>query len=273
MTSLPTLVCVHAHPDDEAFFGAGASAHYAALGHRVVLVTCTTGQLGFDLDGRAGDEPGHDELETRSVRAGELQRAAALLGIARVVTLGFEDSGMQGWPQNANPRAFMNADVDATARTLAALLDEESAAVVVTYDESGFYGHPDHVMANVVTRRALDFAATVERLYYPVVPGGLLTRVVRDAQALGLTMPAWLLEADVLVDDAVVSTTLDVTGLASLKQRTMATHVSQIDNGDLVGMDERLFTLLFGTEYYQRAWSRHDVEDDAADLFGGLRWG
>ena len=73
MTSLPTLLCVHAHPDDEAFFGAGVSAHYAALGHRVVLITCTSGQLGFDGAGRSGDQLGHDALQTRVTRAGELR--------------------------------------------------------------------------------------------------------------------------------------------------------------------------------------------------------
>ena len=62
MTPRPTLVCVHAHPDDEAFFGGGASAHYARLGYGVVLITCTNGRLGFDGAGRAGNEPGHDGL-------------------------------------------------------------------------------------------------------------------------------------------------------------------------------------------------------------------
>ncbi len=267
---MATLVCVHAHPDDESFFGAGATAHYAGLGHRVVLVTCTAGQFGRDPDGRGGDEPGHDALATRSVRAGELQRAAALLGFSRVVTLGFDDSGMSGWPQNANPRAFMNADVEAVGRTLAAILDEERASVVVTYDENGFYGHPDHVMANVVTRRALDVAATVERLYYPVVPRGLLARFVEDAQALDLSLPSWVLEADGTVPDELVATTLDARPYAAVKQRAMATHGSQVDNDDVVAMDETLFTMLFGTEYFQRAWARRDVAGDATDLFGGL---
>src|SRR5665213_2556112 len=130
MSSLPTLVCVHAHPDDEAFFGAGASAHYATLGHRVVLITCTYGQLGIDLSGRPGNEAQHDSLATKIVRAGELQRAAALLGIARVVTLGFEDSGMKGWPENDHPNAFINVDVDAVAGTIATIFDQERAAVV-----------------------------------------------------------------------------------------------------------------------------------------------
>jgi len=270
MPSLATLVCVHAHPDDEAFFGAGAVARYAALGHRVVLVTCTNGQLGIDPAGLEGNSPLHDDLATKSVRAGELQRAATLLGYTRLASLGYDDSGMRGWPQNESPSAFVNVDVDAAAGTLAALLEEEKAKVVVTYDENGFYGHPDHVMANVLTRRAIELSTSVERLYYPVVPRGVITTFVEGAKQLGLSMPAWVLEAGTNVPDDDVASTLDVTAYALLKQQAMATHVSQVDNGDLVGMKQELFTLLFGTEYYQRAWSRHATTGDATDLFGGM---
>jgi len=328
MSFLPTLVCVHAHPDDEAFFAAGAVAHYADLGHRVVLITCTNGQLGIDQAGRPGSDPAHDSLTTRSVRAGELQRAAALLGFSRAVSLGYDDSGMAGWTQNERPSAFMNvdvdlvaetlasifdeeqavvvvtydengfyghpdhvmanvvtrraldfapsafmnADVDAVAETLASIFDEEQAVVVVTYDEKGFYGHPDHVMANVVTRRALDFAKGVERLYYPVVPRGVITTFVDGARDLGLSLPAWVLEAGTNVPDELVTTTLDARDYATQKQAAMAAHASQVDNDDVVRMNEDLFTLLFGTEYYQRAWSRYAANGDHADLFGGLSW-
>lgn len=270
MSSLRTLVCVHAHPDDEAFFGAGASAHYAALGHRVVLITCTSGQLGYDPSGRVGSDPLHDALATKITRAGELQRAAAILGFSRVVTLGYDDSGMQGWPENESPHAFMNADVDAVARTIASIIDEEHAAVVVTYDEKGFYGHPDHVQANVVARRAIELASSVERLYYSVVPEDVMTTLVEGATSLGLSMPAWVLDAGTHVPDALVATTLDASAYVRVKHDAMAAHASQIDNEDLVEMNDELFALLFSTEYYQRAWSRHEASGDVTDLFGGL---
>jgi LmbE family N-acetylglucosaminyl deacetylase len=270
MSSLPTLVFVHAHPDDEAFFGAGAVAHYAELGHRVVLITCTNGQLGLDQAGRAGDDPLHDAARTRSVRAGELQCAATLLGFSRVITLGYDDSGMKGWPENENPDAFINANVDAAARSIAAIFDEERAVVVVTYDENGFYGHPDHVMANVLTRRALDFSSSAQRLYYTVVPRGVITTFVEGAKDLGLSLPEWVLDAATNVPDDLVASTLNVQKYARVKQEAMATHASQVDNGDIVRMNEDLFTLLFGTEYYQRAWSRHETNGDLVDLFGGL---
>jgi len=274
VTSPPSLVFVHAHPDDEALFGAGSARHYADRGARVTLVTCTRGQLGLDPAAREGDDPRHDDLDTASTRAGELVRAAELLGFSRVVTLGYRDSGMAGWPQNAHPEAFVNADLEATARTLGALFDEVDARVVVTYDESGFYGHPDHVMANVVTRRAVELSNTVERLYYPVVPREVLSDFVDGARGLGVFLPAWVVEAGTHVDADSVATTMQVRPYAGVKQRAMATHASQVDNGDLVGMPEELFALLFGTEYFQRAWSRARVAPgaDAHDLLGGTQW-
>jgi LmbE family N-acetylglucosaminyl deacetylase len=270
MTILPTLVFVHAHPDDEAFFGAGAVAHYAERGHRIVLITCTYGQLGFDGDGRSGDDARHDALTTKSVRAAELQRAASLLGFSRVVMLGYGDSGMMGWPTNDSPDAFMNAGVESVARTIASILDEEQAAIVVTYDENGFYGHPDHIQANVVTRRAVELSSYAQRLYYPVVPRGVITQFVRDTSDRGLSMPAWVLDAGTNVSDELVATMMDVRAYAKRKQEAMATHASQVDNDDLVGMNEELFTMLFGTEYYQRAWSRREAHGDSSDFFGGM---
>jgi LmbE family N-acetylglucosaminyl deacetylase len=265
-----TLVCVHAHPDDEAIFTSGISAHYAALGYSVVLVTCTNGRLGFDEHNRPGNEAGHDGGATTATRAAELQRSASLVGFTRLVTLGFEDSGMVGWPQNEDPRAFMNIDVDAVARTLAALFDEVGATVVVTYDENGFYGHPDHIMANVVTRRALDVARSPQRLYYPVVPRGSIKNFVERAEAQGVVLPAFILEADFGIADELVASTMDVNQYVGLKQEALRTHASQTDNADLVTMEPDVFALMFGTEWFQRAWSRGESTGDATDLFGGL---
>jgi LmbE family N-acetylglucosaminyl deacetylase len=230
----------------------------------------TRGQLGFDGAGRSGDQLGHDALQTRVTRAGELQESAAILGISRVVNLGYDDSGMKGWPENEAPNAFANKDVDVVARTIAAIMDEEHAAVVITYDESGFYGHPDHVKANEVARAAVALSSSVERLYYSVVPEGIITSLVEGATQLGLSMPSWVTDAGTHVSDDVVSTTLDVSKYVRTKHDSMAAHGTQIDNEDLVEMNADLFSLLFSTEYYQRAWSRHQTRDDRTDLMGGL---
>ena len=270
MTFPPTLVCVHAHPDDEAIFTAGVTSHYADLGYRVVLITCTNGQLGLDEHARPGSDPLHDVEWTRATRAGELQRAAIVAGFSRVISLGFDDSGMVGWPQNARPSAFVNADLDAVGATLAAIFDEVQASVILTYDEHGFYGHPDHVMANVVTRRAIELATSPRRLYYPIVPTSVLEEFVQGAKAMGVFLPAWVLSARDNVPDELVASTMDVRAFAKRKQLAIATHASQVDNADLVTMSDELFTMLFGIEYYQRAWSRDLTTNDKTDLFGGL---
>ncbi len=264
-----TIVCVHAHPDDEALFTSGASSLYSERGHRLVLVTCTYGQLGIDGAGRAGNVAGHDDLDTRAHRAMELQRAGSLCGFDRQVSLGYLDSGMAGWSSHHHPDAFVNVDVERAARQVAAIIDAEDAAVVVTYDEDGFYGHPDHVSAHRITRRAVDISLSARRLFYPVIPRSVLSEFVSRATAAQLSMPAWVTDASLDTEDDQVAVRLDVRSRASLKQRAIALHETQIDNADLVSMSEELFELLFGIEYYRLGWSRDSVPP-LDDLLGGL---
>ncbi len=264
-----TIVCVHAHPDDEALFTAGASSYYASLGHRMVLVTCTYGQLGIDGAGRAGNVEGHDDLETRANRAAELQRAGDLCGYDRQVSLGYRDSGMAGWSSHSHPDAFVNVDVEAAARQVAALIDAEGAEVVITYDSRGFYGHPDHVSAHRVTRRAVELSTSARRLFYPVIPRSVLSDFIQRASEAGLSMPAWVTDASLDTEDDQVAVRLDVRDRAALKQRAIALHATQSDNADLVTMSPDLFELLFGTEYYELGWSR-ELENPLDDLLGGL---
>jgi LmbE family N-acetylglucosaminyl deacetylase len=270
MTS-PTLLCVHAHPDDESLFTAGITSHYAERGVRNVLITCTMGQLGIDDHGRAGADPDHDAAVTRATRAGELMRAGELVGYERQLTLGFKDSGMMGWLTNQDPDAFMNADVEATARIIADVIDQENSSVVVTYDDNGFYGHPDHVMAHIVTRRAVEMSTRAQRLFYPVVPRSVLGSFVAQARAQGVFLPAWVENAVADFPDDAVTSVMDVSRFSARKQQAIATHSSQTDNADLVTMDAELFALIFGTEYYQLGW-RRDKSSLACveDLFGGL---
>src|SRR4051794_30176191 len=115
----------------------GTMSAAADAGHRVVLVTATGGELGEVPDDLATGET----LAQR--RAVELAASAAVLGVARVVRLGYRDSGMEGWADNDHPDAFCRVPVDEPAERLAAVLREEAADVLVTYDERGNYGHPD----------------------------------------------------------------------------------------------------------------------------------
>jgi len=269
MTEQGSLVFVHAHPDDEALFTAAAIRRYVDQGRRVVLVTCTDGRLGLDDRIRAGNDPRHKASAVAVTRAGELAASVALLGVSRHVALGYRDSGLTGWSQASDPASFVNADVAAVARTLASIFDEERAEVVVTYDENGYYGHPDHIQAHVVTRLAIEASPSVARLYYPVTPRTLLEQFVPQAESMGVALPLWIIDAGVGVDASAVAVTIDAGDLADLKRASIAAHASQVDNADLVTMDDELFRLALGSEYYQLGWSRSGGAGAADDFFGG----
>src|SRR5689334_673117 len=139
-----TLVALHAHPDDESLTTGGTLARASAAGHRVVLVVATNGDHGEVPEDLA---PGETLVDRRRA---ETMRSAAALGIHRVEWLGYRDSGMTGWPQNDDPQAFMRAPVDEVAARVAAILREESADAMTTYDWHGNYGHPDHIKVHAV---------------------------------------------------------------------------------------------------------------------------
>ena len=265
-----SIVCIHAHPDDEALFTSGVSAHYAELGFDVTLITCTNGSLGRDDKGREGNDPEHNTEWTIATRAQELEKAAKLAGFSRVFNLGYDDSGLPEWEQFSNPKAFVNADFEEASQKMGAIINEVQGTVLITYDENGFYGHPDHIMANRVTGRAAYLALCPQRIYYPVMPQRIMQEFLPAAKAKGLELPECILRAVTDTPDDFVDTTMDVRKFAKVKQQAILTHASQIDNGDIATMDEELFMLLFGTEYYHRAWTRVPTVDDATDLFGGL---
>ncbi|MBI5090386.1 MAG: PIG-L family deacetylase, partial [Actinobacteria bacterium] len=150
-----TLVCFHAHPDDESITTGGSMARAAAEGHRVVLVVATNGDHGESPEDLA---TGEALVDRRRV---ETMRSAAALGVHRVAWLGYRDSGMTGWPQNAHPESFMRAPVDEAAEKLAAILRDEHADVLTVYDWHGNYGHPDHIQVHRVGHRAAELAGTL----------------------------------------------------------------------------------------------------------------
>src|SRR6478609_6880077 len=170
-----TVVFLHAHPDDEAIFTGATMRRLADAGHRVVLVTATDGCEGTPLH-PLGDQ------SVSGRRHAELEAAAAELGVARLVVLGYRDSGLLGDASNEHPDAFVNADVEREARALATLLHEEGSDTLVHYDSNGIYGHPDHVMVHRIGARAAELAgvtsyeATVDREHLHFVDGHLVTQ-------------------------------------------------------------------------------------------------
>ena len=149
-----TLMTVHAHPDDEVVFTGGLLARYAAEGIPTVLVMCTNGEEGEIHDPDLDPDEAKPRLGT--IRRGELRCATEHLNITHTEFLDYRDSGMAGTEPNANPACFHQADKDAAAARLVALVRRYRPQVLVTYDENGSYGHPDHIAANVITRLAFD---------------------------------------------------------------------------------------------------------------------
>ena len=262
---MATLVCFHAHPDDEALTTGGIMARAAAAGHRVVLVVATGGEHGEVPDDLA---PGELLVDRRRA---ETMQSAATLGVARVAWLGYEDSGMAGWDQNENPRAFVRADVDEAAGRLAAILDEEGARVLTVYDRHGNYGHPDHIQVHVVGHRAAEKAGTPD-VYEGTMNTDDFVRVMAAGRAAGLRVgptddddPAsWTDDGlPVGTPEAELTTAVDVTSFVAVKRAALACHQSQItDIGGLLSLPEDWFARMFGVEWFIHKGATPGIHED-----------
>ena len=303
MTTAPglTLMTVHAHPDDETFGTGGTMARAVAEGHRVVLVTCTRGELG---------EIVVPELDTPSnrrrlgeIRAGELEDALGELGVSEWDSLGYRDSGMMDTPGNRDPRSFWQADLDEAIGRLTFLIRRERPEVMTTYNEYGGYGHPDHIRTHLVAigawERAGDPASYPEQLggddgLEPWTPSKLYEQAipvsVRQAMAAALEEighRSWWAAPDdatpeeradwdervarMLVPDETITTWIDVSEHLEKKWRAICRHVTQI------GPDNP--ALAMGLDGWRRYWTREAFILRAAriatqlpetDLFAGL---
>lgn len=158
-----TLMTVHAHPDDEVIGTGGVMARAVAEGHRVVLVTCTRGEMGEIVVPELDTPENHRRLG--EIRAGELEAAMEALGVIEWENLGYRDSDMLGRPGNRDPRSFWQADIDEAIGRLTWLVRRYRPDVMTTYNDFGGYGHPDHVNAHKVAVGAFYRAGDPE--WYP----------------------------------------------------------------------------------------------------------
>lgn len=262
-----TVVAFHAHPDDETLLTGGTLARAAAEGHRVVLVVATLGQAGL------ADDPRGDGLAQR--RRNELMAAASALGCARVETLGYIDSGLAG--DFAADRRFADAPVEEAARSLAALLREEHADVLLSYDPHGGYGHPDHVQVHRVGARAAALTKT------PVVLEATIDRdtlqpVLRLLRLAGRLLPCLPLGniQNAFTARAEITHSVDVRGHLDRKRAALRAHTSQTEGGGLrtvgvlLGLPGPLFAFAAGREWFvERSRVRGCGLSD--DIFQSLR--
>ena len=275
-----TLMVVHAHPDDEAISTGGILARYGDEGIRTVLVTCTNGELGDGPGGVKPEDPVHDESQIVPLRRAELEESCRILGVSHLELLGYHDSGMMGWPQNEAPEAFWHTPVEEAAARLAALIDRYEPQVVVTYDEQGFYGHPDHIQANRITRAALEGRPSVAKLYYTAVPRSRILELGRIMREDGIAAPDQITRQgeelppdipDIGTPDEQVTTAVDCAGVVGRKRRSLSAHASQSENIFFLNMDDTLFAQVAGTEFFVRVSDRLGAPLPEDDLFAGLR--
>jgi LmbE family N-acetylglucosaminyl deacetylase len=252
---MSTIVFCHAHPDDEASQTSGSMARAAAEGHRVVVVFATGGEHGEAADDLAPGETVADR------RRAEAERSAAATGTARVAWLGYADSGMSGWEQNAHEASFAAADTDEAAARLAAVLDEEDADVLVGYDWHGGYGHPDHVKVHAVVHRAAELARRRPRVLEVTMNRDAMRRFFELGRAAGMVPEGeqedW--DPDAPADDgnpmgtpeAEITWQVDVSAQLPQRRAALEAHRSQTtDVGAMLGLPPEVFAMAFGTEHY-----------------------
>ena len=280
-----TLLCVHPHPDDEAIACGGVLARYGREGVTTHVVTCTGGEAGENL---AGIDLGDRDLVAHRRR--EMADAVRVLGLDGHTWLGFRDSGMVGTEDNEHPDAFAAVDLYLAAARLARLIRRLQPQVVVSDDEHGTYGHPDHVRAHRVTQRAVVMAADpwwdtgqdpwqVEKVYVHVLSRSRMWRMHEVLTEAGVASP-WGEEAlagpeDLpfgAADDAVTAR-IDVGDWLEVKREAMMQHRSQI------GMDSFFFNLpdehtraAFGVEEFSllTGTAAPGVDGVEDDLFAGI---
>src|SRR5262245_58830219 len=247
---LGTLVCFHAHPDDEVITTGGTIARAAAEGHRVVLVFATRGELGL-----VPEDLGDEALGERRTR--EADRAAELLGAQQVEYLAYQDAGRAGDATNDDPGTFWTADVEEAAGRLAAILEREHAEVMTIYDDHGGYHHPDHIQVHRVGVRAAELAGT-PRVYEATADADHFMEqitAIRDVipPEVAAEMPSPEEFEDNFSPAELITTRVDVRPYLETKRAALALHSSQVDETSFfLSMPEDIFGAAFGTEWFIR---------------------
>jgi mycothiol conjugate amidase Mca len=294
-----TLMTVHAHPDDETIGTGGTMAKTVRAGHRVVLVTCTRGELGEIVVPEMDTPDNHRRLG--EIRAAELESAMGVLGVEEWENLGYRDSGMMDDAGNRDPRCFWQADLDEAARRLTWIIREYRPDVVTTYNGFGGYGHPDHIRVHDVTVLAVPRAAdpgwypeqletglepwTVAKLYEQAIPASTRAAINRRLEELGVES-FWLPPKDadaetlaafeermakMMVPDEKITTRVEISAEIDQKWEAMRRHVTQISV-------ENPF-MKFGLDGWRESWNTEafilgestvETSLPETDLFAGL---
>ncbi|MBM3947542.1 MAG: GlcNAc-PI de-N-acetylase, partial [SAR202 cluster bacterium] len=267
MPSQLPLIAIFAHPDDESFTCGGTMALYVSRGAPVYIVCATRGEVGEISDPKLATP------ETLGqVREQELRNAAAIVGATDVSFLGYRDSGMRGTRENGDPRALHQAPAARVVEQLVSVIRRTRPGVIITFDESGGYGHPDHVAIHFHTTAAYwaagrrdsfpeHFSQGLEtwqtpKLYYTASPRTFWQGLIQAAIAAGMEPPAFLRRRGAFgTPDEHVTTRLDVSSFVETKQRAVLAHATQIQpTNPFTSLPRDLRTQYQGVEHFQRVF-------------------
>jgi N-acetyl-1-D-myo-inositol-2-amino-2-deoxy-alpha-D-glucopyranoside deacetylase len=280
------LLLVHAHPDDETINNGVTMAKYAEAGAAVTLVTCTRGEEGevlvTELANLASDKD--DKLgEHREI---ELKDAMAQLGINDFRFLGtpnkkWRDSGMMGTPQNERGDVFWQADLDEASLELVKIILEIKPQVLITYDEFGGYGHPDHIKAHRVAMRATELAAEqgwqVSKIYWNTMPRSVIQMGIEKMKEVGSDFFGAQSADDLpfAKPDELVTTVVNAPEYVPQKLAAMKAHATQISvDGPFFALSNNLGLSVWGDEYYTLVKGEKAAPFDSngreLDIFAGV---
>lgn len=300
MNQLPShrLLLVHAHPDDETINNGATMAGYRSQGAAVTLVTCTRGEEGEVLVPSLAHLAANQEDSLGKYREGELSAAMTELGVNDFQFLGapdleYRDSGMMGTAPNENPKSFWQADLDEASGRLVEIIRERKPQVLISYDEQGGYGHPDHIKAHLIAMRAAELAADPEfgtgvpweiaKIYWSAIPRSALHGSLRSSNLFMQIfirvfnyVPSQWLALPFVKADGVVTTRYDGEKFLPQKLAALRAHKTQlILHGDLFKFSKRLSTRIGGNEFYIRvkgeASGPYDKAGRELDLFAGIK--
>ena len=296
------LLLVHAHPDDETINNGATMARYVAEGRGVTLVTCTAGEMGEVLVPELAHLAADQDDALGDHRRGELAEAMPILGVTDHRFLGgfgrFRDSGMK-WHEEGyaiaadetDERAFANADLTVAADELVKVIREVRPQVMVTYDQFGNYGHPDHIQAHRVAMYATQLAAVpsyrlelgqpwdVAKIYWVAMSETRMRDGLRKLRAAGDTTTfegmdpegdlGWWVTSDEFLDAEV-----DGNDFVAAKMAAMRAHETQIAvDGPFFALSNNVGNEVWGTEYYRLVKGTKGPVDERGletDLFAGL---
>ena len=277
------MLLVHAHPDDETINNGATMALYAALGAQVTLITCTRGEEGEVLTPELTHLASSETDSLGEHREIELANAMKALGVTdfRFLAEGegkYRDSGMMGTEPNNRADVFWQADLEEASDYLVKVIDEVKPHILITYDEIGGYGHPDHIQAHRVAMRASEKSKwQIQKIYWNTMPKSVLAESMAKMKELGSDF----FGADNVDDlpfakeDSFVTSLIDGNSYVDAKMAAMKAHHTQISlDGPFFALSNNLGLQVWGHEYYTLVKGEKSAPFDAngreSDLFSGV---